>query len=80
MTDNAGSGHTHKSLSETLGALAPGGMAAIGFDDYKRLFGSEPTEDQIEGERAGKAFADKHGVEHEVDHRSRIVKFFKPNK
>ena len=75
MSDNRG--HTRETLSERLGALGPGGMAAVGFEDYKRLFGNEPREDELEGERAGKAFATNHGCDHEVDHSSRLVKFFK---
>lgn len=77
---NDGERHTHKSLGETLGALGPGGMAAIRFDDYTRLFGKDPTEEELETQREAAAFAAKHGCQHEVDHRSRIVKFFKPLK
>jgi hypothetical protein len=76
MNDNSGE-HTHKSLGDVLGALGPGGMTAIRFDDYKRLFGAEPTEDELEGQRAAGSFAAKHGCEHEVDHPKRQVWFRK---
>lgn len=69
-------GHTHESLSEVLGALGPGGTATIRFEDYERLFGHEPTEDQIEGERAHR-FAKDNGCQQSVDHGSKRVLFRK---
>jgi hypothetical protein len=43
--------HTHESLADVLGALGPGGTAAIRFEDHERLFGHQPTEDEMEGQR-----------------------------
>ncbi len=70
-------GHTHESFGQTLGALGPGGTASLEFDEYTRLFGKEPTEDELEGQRAGGAFAAKHGCAAEVDHAKKRVWFRK---
>ncbi len=66
--------HSHESLSTALGALGPGGMAALRFEDYTRLFGHEPTEDEIEGERAHR-FARDNRCSQAVDHERREVIF-----
>ena len=76
MAFKDGDGHTHQSLGDALGALGPGGMAAIGFENYKRLFGSEPTQDELETRAAGK-FAEKYGAVHSIDHTKRQVTFTK---
>ena len=76
MADKAGDGHTRETLASTLGALGPGGIASIGFEDYSRLFGSDPTEDQLDGQRAA-SFATKHGCEHKVDRAKRRLIFTK---
>lgn len=68
--------HTHKSLSDVLGALGPGGRATISFDEYSRLFGHEPTEDEIEGERAHR-FAKDNGCRQELDSAAKRVSFLK---
>jgi hypothetical protein len=69
-------GHTHQSFSEVLGALGPGGTTAIRFEDYERIFGHEPTEDEIEGARAAR-FASDHGCSQTVDHGKGQVVFRK---
>jgi hypothetical protein len=69
-------GRTHKSFSEVLGALGPGGTAAIRFEDYERLFGHQPTEDEIEGVRAHQ-FAKDFGCTQTVDHGRKQVVFRK---
>lgn len=74
MADNDGDGHTHESLANALGALGPGGTAAIRFEDYSRLFGHEPTEDELESERV-RRFARDAGCTHEVDHDNQRVVF-----
>ena len=76
MADKAGDGHTRETLASTLGALGPGGIASIGFEDYSRVFGLEPTGDELEGQRAA-SFATKHGCDHKVDHAKRRVFFTK---
>jgi hypothetical protein len=76
MADNDDDGHTHESLAGVLGALGPGGMAAIRFEDYSRLFGHHPTDDEIEGDRVRK-FAKNFGCSHSVDHDTRRVVFTK---
>jgi hypothetical protein len=68
--------HTHESFSEVLGALGPGGTAAIRFDDYERLFGHQPTEDENEGARAHR-FAKDLGCTQKVDHGNKQVVFRK---
>lgn len=75
MAGKSGDGYTHENLSQTLAALGPGGRAGIGFEDYERLFGHQPSEDELEGERAGKAFASKYDCDHKVDHAKRHVWF-----
>jgi len=77
MAGNSGAGHTHKSLADTLGALGPGGTAAIGFNDYVRLFGAQPTGEQLESQREADRFAALHGCEHRVDHAAKRVWFTK---
>lgn len=68
--------HTHQSLSEVLGALGPGGRATISFDEYSRLFGHEPTEDEVEGERAHR-FAKGNDCRQAIDHSGKRVTFEK---
>ena len=75
MADRAG--HTHDSFGQMLGALGPGGTATLDFDDYRRLFGADPTEDELESQRAAGGFAAKHDCDHRVDHASRRVHFIK---
>lgn len=75
MSDN--DNHTHKSLGATLGALGPGGMAAIRFEDHTRLFGSDLTEDQLESQREADRFAALHGCERSIDHSAKKVWFTK---
>jgi hypothetical protein len=77
MADNDDEPHTHKSLGDVLGALGPGGMTAIRFDDYSRLFGTEPTEDQLESKREADRFAALHGCEPSIDHAAKKVWFKK---
>ena len=77
MAFKDGDGHTHQSLADALGALGPGGTAAIGFEDYARLFGKEPTEDQLESKREAERFAALHGCEPSVDHAAKKVWFKK---
>jgi hypothetical protein len=77
MVDNSGAGHTHKTLGDMLGALGPGGMTAIGFNDYARLFGKEPTGEELESKREAERFAALHGCEHSVDHAAKRVWFKK---
>ena len=67
-------GHTHKSFSEVLGALGPGGTASMDFEDHDRLFGHPPTEDEIEGQRAHR-FAKDNNAKLEVDHGKKRVLF-----
>lgn len=74
---NGGDGYSHHDLAHTLGALGPGGMTSIGFDDYERLWGVQPTEDELEGQRAAGKFASDNGCEHRVDHAKRRVFFHK---
>ena len=77
MAFKDGDGHTHQSLADALGALGPGGMAAIGFENYKRLFGADPTEEQLETQREAARFAVQHGCEPSVDHTAKKVWFTK---
>ncbi|MEJ0012670.1 MAG: hypothetical protein WDM94_08580 [Bauldia sp.] len=77
MAGKSGDGYTHENLSQTLAALGPGGSATIGFEDYEQLFGAQPSEDEIEGQRAAGKFADRHDCDHEIDHAKRRVLFFK---
>jgi hypothetical protein len=77
MADNDDEPHTHKSLADMLGALGPGGTATIGFNDYARLFGAEPTGEQLESKREAARFAALHGCEHRVDHAAKKVWFKK---
>ena len=65
-----------KSFSQVLGALGPGGIATVSFDDYHTMFGHGPTEDQIEGARAAR-FASDHGCSQAFDHANRHVHFTK---
>jgi hypothetical protein len=69
--------HTHRSLAAALGALGPGGMATITFDDHERLFGSDPSENELEGQRAAGKFAADNGCEHGYDHAKKWVWFRK---
>lgn len=68
--------HTRESLADVLGALGPGGTAAIRFEDHERLFGSEPTEDEMESQRLA-GFAKEHGCTHKIDHAEKQVVFTK---
>jgi hypothetical protein len=77
MAGKGGDGYTHENFSHTLAALGPGGTAGIGFEDYERLFGVQPSEDELEGQRAAGEFADTHGCDHNVDHAARRVWFTK---
>jgi hypothetical protein len=77
MAGRSGDGYTHQNLSQTLAALGPGGTAGIGFEDYERLFGKQPSEDELEGQRAAGKFANDHGCDHTVDHGKRQVWFTK---
>lgn len=71
-----GENHTHKSFSEVLGALGPGGTASMDFEDHDRLFGHPPTEDEIEGQRAHQ-FAKSNNAKISVDHSAKRVIFWK---
>jgi hypothetical protein len=68
--------HTRESLAEVLGALGPGGTAAIRFDDHERLFGHQPTEDEVEGQRLAQ-FAKDHGCSHKIDRTEKKIVFTK---
>ena len=68
--------HTHQSLADVLGALGPGGRATISFDDYSSLFGHEPTEDELEGERAHR-FAKGNDCKQVIDRTAKQVAFTK---
>jgi hypothetical protein len=73
---NDADARSHHTLAATLGALGPGGTAAITFEDYTRLFGSEPSEDELEGRRVRK-FAADNACDHSVDHGKKRVWFRK---
>jgi hypothetical protein len=77
MTGKGGDGYSHENLSQTLAALGPGGTAGIGFEDYERLFGVQPTEDELEGRRAAGEFAETHDCDHTIDHTKKRVWFTK---
>jgi hypothetical protein len=68
--------HTHESLADVLGALGPGGTAAIRFEDHERLFGHEPTEDEMESRRLAQ-FAKDNGCTHKIDRAEKQVVFTK---
>jgi hypothetical protein len=68
--------HTHESLADVLGALGPGGTAAIRFEDHARLFGREPTEDEMESQRLAE-FARDNGCTHKIDRAEKQVVFTK---
>jgi hypothetical protein len=68
--------HTHQSLSDVLAALGPGGRATVSFDEYTGLFGHEPTEDELEGERAHR-FAKSNDCKQVIDRTAKQVAFMK---
>ena len=68
--------HTHQSLADVLGALGPGGRATISFDEYSSLFGHEPTEDELEGERVHR-FLKSNDCKQDIDHTAKQVAFTK---
>jgi hypothetical protein len=68
--------HTRETLAGVLGALGPGGTAAIRFEDHERLFGSEPTEDELESRRLAQ-FAKDNGCTHKIDPSEKRVVFTK---
>ena len=70
-------GKRRQSLGQMLGALGPGGMTAIGFEDYEHAFGEQPPEDELEGQHSVAQFAAEHNCEHKVDHAKRRVFFMK---
>ena len=68
--------HTHQSLADVLAALGPGGRATVSFDEYTGLFGHEPTEDELEGERAHR-FARSNDCRQDIDRTKKQVGFTK---